>query len=245
MEVPRGAPSRLAAFLSYVHGTCLHPFSRRELAPYKHTLLAPTFSFPVSYILFFKHLRSLEAAGIVASVSAVSVESTIPPNPISTVRSMATDWQPECILPQNHSILANVGAHSNRALQSTSGNVQSDNIAHSGAPGNEGHFPPLAYKYPQPHAHLPPPTQPVPSVGLQHSLSARHHAKKLRRLNSCGPSTSSSRRARNYLKSQKYLEYRARPRRDTGKDGEAVWSDELEDAFQQGMGICSVSQDKR
>lgn len=36
------------------------------------------------------------------------------------------------------------------------------------------------------------------------------------------------------MNSQKYLEYRARPRRDTGKDGEPVWSDQLEDAFQQG-----------
>lgn len=36
------------------------------------------------------------------------------------------------------------------------------------------------------------------------------------------------------MNSQKYLEYRARPRRDTGKDGEPVWSDALEDAFQQG-----------
>ncbi|KAL3440461.1 TEA/ATTS domain family-domain-containing protein [Aspergillus insuetus] len=42
-------------------------------------------------------------------------------------------------------------------------------------------------------------------------------------------------RNRSYLKSQKYLEYRARPRRDTGKDGEPVWSDELEDAFQQAL----------
>ncbi|KAL2849696.1 TEA/ATTS domain family-domain-containing protein [Aspergillus pseudodeflectus] len=38
-----------------------------------------------------------------------------------------------------------------------------------------------------------------------------------------------------YLKSQKYLKYRARPRRDTGKDGEPVWSEELEDAFQQAL----------
>ena len=161
---------------------------------------------------------------------------------------MATDWQPEYILPQNHSFLGSVGAHSNRALQSTSGNVQSDNILHNGAPGHGGQFPPSVHKYPQPRAYPPPlpPTHPVQNADLHHqqSLAARHHAKKLRRLNSCGPSISSTRRVRNYLKSQKYLEYRARPRRDTGKDGEAVWSDELEDAFQQGMGIWRLSQDK-
>lgn len=40
---------------------------------------------------------------------------------------------------------------------------------------------------------------------------------------------------RGYLDSQKYKDYRARPRRDTGPDGQAVWSDELEEAFQEGM----------
>jgi hypothetical protein len=49
-----------------------------------------------------------------------------------------------------------------------------------------------------------------------------------------GPNHAGAPRGRSYLKSQKYLEYRARPRRDTGKDGEPVWSDELEDALQQG-----------
>jgi transcriptional enhancer factor len=64
-------------------------------------------------------------------------------------------------------------------------------------------------------------------------VAARLHARKLRRLHSVGPNVA-PRRGRSYLKSQKYMEYRARPRRDTGKDGEPVWSDELEDAFQQG-----------
>ncbi|KAJ5199044.1 D-serine dehydratase, partial [Penicillium cf. griseofulvum] len=49
-----------------------------------------------------------------------------------------------------------------------------------------------------------------------------------------GPSAA-PRRARSYLKSPKYLEYQIRPRRDTGKDGEAVWSDELEVAFRQAL----------
>lgn len=48
-------------------------------------------------------------------------------------------------------------------------------------------------------------------------------------------STGGPPRKRSYLQSQKYLEYRSRPRRDTGKDGEPVWSDALEDAFQRGM----------
>lgn len=152
----------------------------------------------------------------------------------SLVSSMAADWHPECILPQTPTALGSMGAHSTRALQSTSGNAQSysDYITHRDGAAHDAHFQPLTFKYPQPH----PSTLPAQSASFhQQALAARLHAKKLRRLQSHGPGTPSSRRARNYLKSQKYLEYRARPRRDTGKDGEAVWSDELEDAFQQGM----------
>ena len=165
------------------------------------------------------------------------------PKRASLVSSMA-DWQSECFVPQNPPALESMGAHPNRALQSTSGNVQSfsDHIAHCAAAGHDGRFQPMLYKYPQPQPHPHPqlhrsPSHPVTHSSLhQQALAARLHAKKLRRVNSQhGPATPRSRRDRNYLKSQKYLEYRARPRRDTGKDGEAVWSDELEDAFQQGM----------
>lgn len=36
MGSPRGAPSKLAAFLSYVHGVVFTPFTRGGLGPYKH-----------------------------------------------------------------------------------------------------------------------------------------------------------------------------------------------------------------
>ncbi|RAH79567.1 transcription factor AbaA [Aspergillus japonicus CBS 114.51] len=147
---------------------------------------------------------------------------------------MATDWQTECILPQHQPTLDSIGAHTDRALQNTSGNVQtySDSLAHSGITGRDEHLHHLAYKYPQP----PVPTHPVPTVSsLGPPQSLRFQAKKLRRLQSVGPNLVGPRRPRSYLRSQKYLEYRARPRRDTGKDGEPVWSDELEDAFQQAL----------
>ncbi|KAJ5121875.1 hypothetical protein N7526_008812 [Penicillium atrosanguineum] len=142
---------------------------------------------------------------------------------------MAADWQPECLMPQSQPSLDTVGAHSDRALQNTSGNVQSysDALAHDTT--REEHLQQLAYKYPQSISHH------VPAVSMhQQAVAARLHARKLRRLHSVGPNVA-PRRGRSYLKSQKYLEYRARPRRDTGKDGEPVWSDELEDAFQQAL----------
>ncbi|KAJ5629983.1 hypothetical protein N7528_003640 [Penicillium herquei] len=150
---------------------------------------------------------------------------------------MAADWQPECLVPQNQPSLDPVGAHSDRALQNTSGNVQSysDALAHGDVAARDDHLQQLAYKYPHPAA-----PHPVSASSLhqqhqhQQAVAARLHARKLRRLHSVGPNAA-PRRGRSYLKSQKYLEYRARPRRDTGKDGEPVWSDELEDAFQQAL----------
>lgn len=165
----------------------------------------------------------------------VSISLWNPPSKSFTGILMAADWHPGCMLPQNPAALESMGVHSTRALQSTSGNAQSysDYITNRDGSCHDGHFQPFSFKYPQPQ---PPPTHAVHNSNLhQQALAARLHSKKLRRLQSQNSNTSSPRRARNYLKSQKYLEYRARPRRDTGKDGEAVWSDELEDAFQQGM----------
>lgn len=149
---------------------------------------------------------------------------------------MATDWQPECLVTQNQQPLDPVGAHSDRALQNTTGNVQSysDQLAHADIAAREDQLHQLGFKYP----HAPHPPQPLSAPGLQHPhVAARLHQRKIRRLNSVGPNSQSRRARSSYLKSQKYLEYRARPRRDTGKDGEPVWSDELEDAFQQGRFI--------
>ncbi|KAL4898304.1 TEA/ATTS domain family-domain-containing protein [Aspergillus ambiguus] len=149
-----------------------------------------------------------------------------------------TDWQPDFV-PPNPPALESVGAHTDRALQNTSGNVQSysDSLApNDTTPRESGHLHQYAHKYPPP---LPIPAHPVPtaaSLHHQHVLANRWQQKKLRRLQSLGPNQLvGPRRGRSYLKSQKYLEYRARPRRDTGKDGEPVWSDELEDAFQQAL----------
>ncbi|CAG8026480.1 hypothetical protein PENNAL_c0113G06788 [Penicillium nalgiovense] len=147
---------------------------------------------------------------------------------------MATDWQPECLVTQNQTSLDPVGAHSDRALQNTTGNVQSysDQLAHTDITAREDQLHQLGFKYP----HAPHPPQPLSAPGLdQQHVAARLHQRKLRRLHSVGPNSQSRRARSSYLKSQKYLEYRARPRRDTGKDGEPVWSDELEDAFQQAL----------
>lgn len=151
---------------------------------------------------------------------------------------MATDWQPECIVPQSQPTLESVGAHSERALQNTSGNVQSysEDLAHSDPMGRNAHLEQFDFKY---APHLPPaaPAHPVPSVSTSlhtsQQFASRAQLRRQRRLNSANHFPPGPRR-RSYLKSQKYLEYRRRPRRDTGKDGEPVWSDELEDAFQQG-----------
>ena len=66
---------------------------------------------------------------------------------------MADEWQRE-FLPQNQRGLEGAGnANSDRALQNTSGNIQSysDTLAHhSDVTGRDDHLQQLAYKYPQP-----------------------------------------------------------------------------------------------
>lgn len=44
---------------------------------------------------------------------------------------------------------------------------------------------------------------------------------------------------RSYLNSKKYQEYRARQRKDLGHDNKQVWSDDVEEAFQEGsLWLC-------
>ncbi|KAL1970587.1 hypothetical protein VTN77DRAFT_4231 [Rasamsonia byssochlamydoides] len=145
------------------------------------------------------------------------------------------EWQPQCVVSQTtQPTLESVATGSDRALQDTSGNVQSysESTTNGEDGSHEKQFQPLALGYSQ----APAPINSVPTTSVHDSdtLAARLQAKKLRRIQSAAQPTPIAllRSKRSYLRSQKYLEYRARPRRDTGKDGEPVWSDALEDAFQ-------------
>lgn len=158
------------------------------------------------------------------------------------------DWQTESFASQTQPLDSVGGGSTHRALQHTSGNAQSyaDGTAAAAAAMNgdcgsrDDHLQTLALKYPPAPAPF---HHSVSSTSLHdsHVLAARIQAKKLRRLQSAAHSIPTMRPKRSYLKSQKYLEYRARPRRDTGKDGEPVWSDALEDAFQQGELRSTIS----
>lgn len=153
------------------------------------------------------------------------------------------EWQSRCLVSQTtQPALESVGAGPDRALQNTSGNVQTyaEGVANGDGGSHDEQLQSIAHKFPQAE----PPFNSVPTSNVQDSqaMAARLRAKKLRRLQSAPqppptttpPTTTIVRPRRSYMNSQKYLEYRARPRRDTGKDGEPVWSDALEDAFQQG-----------
>lgn len=176
----------------------------------------------------------------------LGIPAAIPARANVSVYEMA-DWQPESFAPPTQSSLGSGegsrpggggsgsgGGSSHRALQHTSGNVQSyaEGTMHGdgGSRDDSLHMP---TKYPPPGIPF---QHSISSTSLHdsHALAARWQAKKLRRLQSAAHSLPTMRPKRSYLKSQKYLDYRSRPRRDTGKDGEPVWSDALEDAFQQG-----------
>ncbi|KAE8138926.1 TEA/ATTS domain family-domain-containing protein [Aspergillus pseudotamarii] len=138
---------------------------------------------------------------------------------------------------QNQQSLASRGSLSYQELPNTSGDTQtySDNFTHSDTAGYGDNRQQSLFG--EPHAPVPNHPPPTTTSSLDHPQLASHRypVKRLRRLPLSDSASASFRTERSYLKSQKYMEYRARPRRDTGKDGEPVWSDELEDAFQEAL----------
>ena len=62
-------------------------------------------------------------------------------------------------------------------------------------------------------------------------LSSRHQ----RRHRQHGPSFDLRHHDRSYLNSKKYQDYRGRQRKDLGPDKKQVWSDDVEEAFQEGL----------
>jgi len=118
-------------------------------------------------------------------------------------------------------------AHRSRILTTTSGNAQSRATETKG---------PVDFKKPssdgsravsEPRYQLS-----VPTLGSndKQSLNGRLAQHKARR--SSHPRLLYD---RPYLRNEKYLNYRERKRFDSGPDGKAVWSDDIEESFQNGM----------
>ncbi|KAL1971834.1 hypothetical protein VTN31DRAFT_1922 [Thermomyces dupontii] len=154
-----------------------------------------------------------------------------------------SEWKPESFVsseaqPPLDNVGSGPGSESDRVLQNTSGNAQSYTdpaIVNGNGVSREEQYQPLDLKYPQPPAVVQESTTPATTSAQDDKTSvASTQGRKLRRLQSAAQPIPVVRPKRSYMNSRKYLEYRARPRRDTGKDGEPVWSDQLEDAFQQG-----------
>lgn len=163
------------------------------------------------------------------------------------------DWPASCILPSSTPITSVVGGdpsqrRSIRALQDLSGNAQSyasngtvaqvqkcaAENAHQLAQQQAHHLQPQFLQGPYPKSGLPllrPYGESNQPVSITPSERKRTYQEAIGEPQAPVPSRLWP---RGYLDSQKYKEYRARPRRDTGPDGQAVWSDELEEAFQEG-----------
>ena len=136
-------------------------------------------------------------------------------------------WR-EPFIPTSNTPALDDTAH-RRILQDTSGNAQS--YALEVKHGSENLHPvqhlPLDIK-------LHPPAYQQPPI-----LSSNDHSANLLRLHQRRQFKSrrdhvKTETGRSYLGSKKYLDYRARQRRDTMANGEPVWSDDVEDAFQDG-----------
>lgn len=147
---------------------------------------------------------------------------------------MDQHWRATCILPSNAPSLED-SVRSNRVLRDTSGNVQP--YALDSVKGEENTQPGLHHQI----AHSPgskyPPPRVLPS-DHQRAVAYRHQARRQHRQHVALRHSARDRGRgfpRAYLNNRKYLEYRARQRRDIGPDGEPVWSDAVEEAFHDGM----------
>ncbi|KAE8414364.1 TEA/ATTS domain family-domain-containing protein [Aspergillus pseudocaelatus] len=140
-------------------------------------------------------------------------------------------------MPPNQQSLEGRGSQSYQELANTSRDAPpySDNLVYSDTAGSGNNFQQFALGDPHPPVTNLSLLTTTTSVDYPQLSSHRYQAQRLRRLPFSDSISAGPRRGRSYLRSQKYLEYRARPRRDTGKDGEPVWSDELEDALQEAL----------
>jgi hypothetical protein len=128
-----------------------------------------------------------------------------------------------------------------RVLTSSSGNIQS--YTPDSKDGIENQDPLRLSRAPEPWPKQEMP-YPIPEVKLG---SNDAHAENLAHLQHrrLGYREKFKRRrndpAKPYLQHQKYLQYRARQRCDTGPDGKPVWDDRIEDAFQNGNTQCQLA----
>jgi transcriptional enhancer factor len=145
-------------------------------------------------------------------------------------------WPADLSIPFPHSgeQKSNRGAGS---LQAVSGNRQPYTLdCHAGSENQNPHdlyhidsaF--IEAKYP---SHTFPVTATLGSNEGQAGTSRVHHRHR-RRHRQQGWSIDPKHQDRSYLNSKKYLEYRARQRKDLGTDNKQVWSDDVEEAFQEG-----------
>jgi transcriptional enhancer factor len=142
-------------------------------------------------------------------------------------------WPTDLSIPLSHS-------GQQRPLQAVSGNRQSYALdCHAGPENQNPHG--LCYanssftdtKYPSTTF---PSTATLGSNDGQSTanrLHYRHHRRHRRR----GSPIDAKFQDRSYLNSKKYLEYRARQRKDLGQDNRQVWSDDVEEAFQEGSSL--------
>lgn len=123
-----------------------------------------------------------------------------------------------CVLPSNAPVQERSDC-SKRVFQDTSGNLQSSPVDNVDALTKESYDSQVTSRSP------PASTQQV-RTAERPDHKGRRHVRKLPIL------------TKSELNSEKYLAYRARQRANIGKDGEPVWPDDLEEAFQRGLSKC-------
>ena len=141
------------------------------------------------------------------------------------------DWRPSSVLSSRPEERYSC---SNKILAVGSGNVQTYALDTKEGVENQNPFQHSLPNYPSPKilpSHCAAPGQTLTSNDPQ-AAALRLIARRQRREQRHLLRPESDRRF--YLTNKKYLDYRARHRRDTQADGKVVWSNLVEDAFQDG-----------
>jgi hypothetical protein len=138
-------------------------------------------------------------------------------------------WPSDISISSSHSVEQR-SDRGPRPLKAVSGNRQ--NFALDRHAGLENQNPQELYyinssftetKHPPNTIHT---TATLGSNDVEHAVQCRHQ----QHVSSIDP----SHQDRSYLNSTEYREYRARQRKDLGQDNKQVWSDDVEEAFQEG-----------
>lgn len=146
-------------------------------------------------------------------------------------------WPPDLSIPSSHSGVQR-SSRSARPLKAVSGNRQPFALDSHGGPKSQNahdvYYLDALFSQTKPLSNPFSTNASVPCSDPGPAIRCLHQRQPSRRRQH-GSSTGPKYQDRSYLDTEHYQEYRARQRKDVGPDNKQVWSDDVEEAFQEGL----------